>query len=1337
MRRLFHALGPIALAVALAVSSSPVLGLHLLSQWGGPCRAVAGDPNLLILGVGHRLITLDLSIPNAPLVLARSDILPGPVQSIVQVDEVAYVADGWPGLYVFRVSPDGYLQQIAALEDGKAAFGVAVAGTTAYLAAGEGGLCIVDVSDPESPGVLGEFDTPDFARRVAVEGSYAYVADGSGGLQIINVSDPAVPSLAGSVSLPGPAMGIAVAGNLAYVAADYFGGLQIIDVTDPAHPVVLGSRLTGANPLNVMLEDNLAWVANGWGGVSIMDVSDPALPEIIWTYDTPGDTVQVARAGQLALVADLQEGFAVLDASDPRAPTFLGGYSEASGEATDIEVLPGVAFLANGAGGMSTIDVSDPTRPHRLGNVPTREFGWGITIAPGRACLADGCAGLGVIDSNDAEYPSYIGQAPTGCASRDVVVQGDYAYVADDHQGLLAIDISEPTTPVLTGTWQDIAEPGYPLGVAVHGDVGYLAGSWAGLDLLDITDPSNISRHARYVTAGAAQDVILSGSSALVAADWAGLEIVDVSDPSGPVRQAQLPLSGNAQSVVVAGQRGYVATGQGIDSLSLGDFYDPILIDHMPTSGATRRLAVDGELIFAADGENGMMAFSAAGPMWSNPDGGDYGEPYNWTPIAPPLGSVLFALPGGYAITMDADYGSELLTVQDGAPTIDLAGRQLSLFGEQSLRIGITGTRTPRLVLQGGTVDLRQATLGEVEGSSGTVDLLGPAMTMVLNESDGFLEAGFQGTGSLNLSSAAVLEGPRVYLGVHPNSLGQATIRDAGSTLRATQRMVIGNSGVGEVTVAAEGLLHTTAITRVAEEAQGQGSVRVMGPGSRWLADTAEIDIGAAGQGELHITAGGEVTAWTTLAAVVVGSSGTISVRGDQSKLTCVNGLLIGREGNGKLTVEAGGTADVDEGSWVTAAEQPGSVGLIEVNDGGTLEARGVTLAYWQNSDGTLRVTGPTAKVTSTRQMQVARMGFGRLAVAEGAELRSYKADSLTNTSGLIGMYADSVGTVEVSQGRWIQDGALSVGWFGSGTLSIGAGGLVENPLGGNIGRLPGSTGHVIVSGAEARWAIGGELVVGGLSAAAGGTGRLEVLDGGAVQVGAAMAIWPGSTVQLAGGGIAVGQAGAVSAGALLVGIGGTLRGGGAIEGRLTNTGGIVMPGSSSGLLAVDGVFEQHSDGILEIEIGGTEVGSGYDRLSATGTATLGGRLRLRRLSGFVPAHEDTFVILAGSQVTGQFGNAPRRAGFADGVFEVLYSPNAVSLSHFAPHPCDFDTDGDVDQTDRGLLEACARGPAKPVEPACLSRDVDHDQDVDQSDFAIWQRCLSGEGQPAEANCAP
>ena len=78
---------------------------------------------------------------------------------------------------------------------------------------------------------------------------------------------------------------------------------------------------------------------------------------------------------------------------------------------------------------------------------------------------------------------------------------------------------------------------------------------------------------------------------------------------------------------------------------------------------------------------------------------------------------------------------------------------------------------------------------------------------------------------------------------------------------------------------------------------------------------------------------------------------------------------------------------------------------------------------------------------------------------------------------------------------------------------------------------------------------------------------------------------------------------------------GGILKGSGTVIGNVNNNGGTIAPGNSPGNLSVNGNFVQTA-GTLAMEIAGVNAGQ-FDRLSVTGTATLGGSLNVLSYGGF------------------------------------------------------------------------------------------------------------------------
>jgi hypothetical protein len=167
---------------------------------------------------------------------------------------------------------------------------------------------------------------------------------------------------------------------------------------------------------------------------------------------------------------------------------------------------------------------------------------------------------------------------------------------------------------------------------------------------------------------------------------------------------------------------------------------------------------------------------------------------------------------------------------------------------------------------------------------------------------------------------------------------------------------------------------------------------------------------------------------------------------------------------------------------------------------------------------------------------------------------------------------------------------------------------------------------------------------------------------------------------------------------------------------------GTAAPGFSPAAVSLGNVAYA---GALEIELGGTQPGSGYDQLNHAiggGLATLGGALDVSLWGGFTPAVGDVFeFITATGGVSGAFARVDLPALGTGLDWELDYEVNAVKLRVVAlpTYEADFDEDGDVDGDDLlrwrvGFGDAMVHG----------NGDADADGDVDGSDFLTWQQQL-------------
>jgi fibronectin-binding autotransporter adhesin len=128
---------------------------------------------------------------------------------------------------------------------------------------------------------------------------------------------------------------------------------------------------------------------------------------------------------------------------------------------------------------------------------------------------------------------------------------------------------------------------------------------------------------------------------------------------------------------------------------------------------------------------------------------------------------------------------------------------------------------------------------------------------------------------------------------------------------------------------------------------------------------------------------------------------------------------------------------------------------------------------------------------------------------------------------------------------------------------------------------------------------------------------------------------------------------------------GGTLFGGGTLRGSALLSGLLVVGDSISKptKLAVTGSYQQNANGSVYVGIGGSQAGSQYSQLTVSNGMSLGGILNIKLLNGFVPNIGDTFTILTGGAVSGQFSQVNGTIINASEMFQVNYGATSVTLT--------------------------------------------------------------------------
>ena len=161
--------------------------------------------------------------------------------------------------------------------------------------------------------------------------------------------------------------------------------------------------------------------------------------------------------------------------------------------------------------------------------------------------------------------------------------------------------------------------------------------------------------------------------------------------------------------------------------------------------------------------------------------------------------------------------------------------------------------------------------------------------------------------------------------------------------------------------------------------------------------------------------------------------------------------------------------------------------GNLTVNSG-LLESLEAYIAYNSGVTGEATVTGDGSTWTNSSSLYIGLYGNGKLNVEEGGCVNN-------NAVCYLGCEASSTGEVTVTGvgSTWTNNYEPYIGYFGSGTMNIEAGGQVST-WGGYLGYEAGSMGEATVSGAGSTWTNSGNLDIG-----ENGNGTLHIENGGQV----------------------------------------------------------------------------------------------------------------------------------------------------------------------------------------------------------------------------------------------
>ncbi len=570
------------------------------------------------------------------------------------------------------------------------------------------------------------------------------------------------------------------------------------------------------------------------------------------------------------------------------------------------------------------------------------------------------------------------------------------------------------------------------------------------------------------------------------------------------------------------------------------------------------------------------------------------------------------------------------------------------------------------------------------------------------------LVVGDSGAGELLVGHQATSTHADMTLGYSAGATGVLRVRNTNSQVTVNGDAKFGPAGSADVYVTEDGLLRVNGNIEAGDSLGGAGNADMLvasnGMVRMGIAATGSngsVRVGSSGgvfnylEGGIHVT-DGDLPRLTTSAsphAAVLDSpfelraSGTVTVPAN-TVLSNTTGRVAGNE--------------VVIGGEIVMAHQTGSLEAeAEIRNNGSLllNAQGALIAP-------SIVNGPTGIITydngdASMYLIPELVNNGLVAVTNvGGDGLLFASNAVLTGTGHLTLDNDHRLGAEGSSLTLLNETDHTVNGHGvidpteSNDFTFVNSGSLEADIAGEALILGQSTAFTHTNIATIQASAGGVFRLGGLpgpgtialhnlgTLAATGGGHLDLM--GNIDGNGKLVASNGTATVYAGVSNFYGKGSTVSTGGLLTVDGsldgsivsvtadGTLGGTGTIHCTVTvDPGGQIAPGASAGNLTV--VDDVTLNGTLNIEIGGTTAGTGYDRLQVSGNAELDGTLRATLIDGFVPGTGDVFVVLTYGTRSNTFANIDLPAPLEGTTWDVSYGSTSVTLTAAAFT----DTDGD------------------------------------------------------------
>lgn len=610
MRSLFTSI--VAASAVSMIFASPVRAncpTERVGQFGGASKVVAVNGDRAYVGMGARLIVLDISGSGDPVVLG-SIMTNGTVTDIALSGALALVGSEWWSMEIIDVTNPQQPIRVGEYSTVFPTHRILVRDQIAFVLSDNIGLHVVDFSNPANPVRIGQYNMccPGNAELI---GDLMYVR--SSGWILLDISDPTSPTFVAHVPELNAVKRMSIVQDRLYAAMEFGARFRVFDISTPAEPVLLGYKtLSSATEVDVV--GNVAYVTAN-EGLLALDISNLSDIQVVGQSNAPTHLTSIALAGNRAVVGSRNGAVGLVSLTSPASPQLLGDYREC-GPAWRVKVSNDHAFVSSQSYGpaLHSLGLAHPAEPTLTG-VSADEISNGndFVIRGNLAYMASSYDGMRIYDISNPAAPLQLVNPTVSFGGLAIAVEGSVAYLAAGGS-LQAVDVSDPVHPTaISALFHSRLEDAEH--VAVSGNAIYVSAPSTGSSVVNVATPSAMALVGAFPGSFYAYDIAVSGQVAYVADAELGLAIYNVSNPLSPTLLFNsVNLFG--MPIVVKNDAAYV----GARIIDVSKPAAPSQIGTLPTFTYLSDFDVVGSYVYAASGDAGVSVFRTCIPADVNCD---------------------------------------------------------------------------------------------------------------------------------------------------------------------------------------------------------------------------------------------------------------------------------------------------------------------------------------------------------------------------------------------------------------------------------------------------------------------------------------------------------------------------------------------------------------------------------------------------------------------------------------------------------------------------------------------------------------------------------------------